>query len=94
MQAEVTVRAWKDPAFADALRDAGTAAPPSPAGEVVLDDVDLTHAGAGPGEVPKTPMPYCIISVVSVVFSCLGCDTTLWDGTCGAASIGCCPNAA
>jgi mersacidin/lichenicidin family type 2 lantibiotic len=92
MLAEVTVRAWKDRDFADALRADGEAVPASPAGVAVLDDDALDERARG-GDLPKTGGVVCGIIIISGTLSCYRCDTTLFDGTCGAASIGCCPNA-
>ena len=95
MSIEQTVRAWKDPDYADGLRTAGTALAPSPVGESwsPLDDAALARVGGG-REIPNTVGgPWvCGILIASSALSCLRCETSIWDGTCGAGSVGCCPS--
>ena len=95
---ERTIRAWKDPDFRDSLdpnEDANV--PASPVGTVDLDDIDL---GAAPGgsmpisqtSICQTSLP-CAASIaigISNQLSCGTCQESMWHGTCGFSSVGCC----
>ena len=94
-----TIRAWKDADYrASLLVEEGTDIPESPVGSIELSDEELDPSG---GSIPQltqtsictTSWP-CVIAgtiALSQTFSCGTCETTVWHGTCGASSIGCCP---
>jgi mersacidin/lichenicidin family type 2 lantibiotic len=93
-----TIRAWKDADYrASLLVEEGIKIPESPVGSIELADDDLDPSG---GSIPQltqtsicTTSLACVIAgtiAVSNTVSCNTCETTLWHGTCGASSIGCC----
>jgi mersacidin/lichenicidin family type 2 lantibiotic len=93
-----TIRAWKDLDFR-ALLDANEQAelPASPVGTIELADGDLGDPSGG--AVPITQTSICATSLpcaasiaitISNQISCGACDESLWHGTCGFSSIGCC----
>lgn len=57
---------------------------PHPAGDVMPDVPEVGAAG-----IPKTYWQ-CVVAG-SALLSCVGCDTTIWKGTCWASTVGCCP---
>lgn len=81
------IAGWKAPYTPDASA-ADPPAYPNPAGDVRVDDA-LSAAVGGDGEFPKTT--WVCVTIVSAGLSCGQCDSTLWKGTCGASTIGCCP---
>jgi mersacidin/lichenicidin family type 2 lantibiotic len=93
-----TIRAWKDADYrASLLVEEGIEIPESPVGSIELADDDLDPSG---GAIPQlTQTSICTTSLacvlagtiaISQTISCATCETTLWHGTCGASSIGCC----
>lgn len=94
-----TIRAWKDVDYRASL-DPGARAdlPDSPVGTIELADEDLGDAAGGVAPV-LTQTSICVTSLpcfggitvtISNQISCGTCETTLWHGTCGFSSIGCC----
>jgi mersacidin/lichenicidin family type 2 lantibiotic len=81
------IRAWRDPDFRAGLtNDQRSALPKHPSGLIDLKDDDLSDVAAG-----ATTLPCTIVITVTANFSCwFACNTTMWDGTCGALSYGCC----
>jgi hypothetical protein len=85
---DATIARWKSPdhtprtrpADARAVGDPGAAA--HPAGDVHVDAV------SGADGMPTTG--WACATLVSTGLSCGPCDTTLWKGTCGVSTIGCC----
>lgn len=92
------IRAWKDVDFRVTLEGEGAEVPESPVGTIELADDDLGDvAGGMPGIITQTSI--CVTSLpcataglvaISSTLSCNTCATTLWHGSCGASSIGCC----
>jgi mersacidin/lichenicidin family type 2 lantibiotic len=94
-----TIRAWKDLDFRAALdSDEGANLPSSPVGTIELDDADLGDAsGRSMSIITQTsicatslPCAATIAIAVSNQISCGACDESLWHGSCGFSSIGCC----
>ncbi len=80
------VRAWKDEEYRNSLSDEQRALlPDNPAGLVELDDSELAGIEGG------TTAP-CIsaITAVTVLASCSFNCKTMFNGTCGVWSVGCC----
>jgi mersacidin/lichenicidin family type 2 lantibiotic len=87
MTREEIVRAWKDENFRASLDPEALAAlPENPAGSLFEDRSAENDAGGQWG--PATG--WVCLTLVSVAFSCGPCDATIWDGTCGISSVGCC----
>lgn len=94
-----TIRAWKDADYRASLTaEEAIELPDSPVGSIELDDDDLDPSGGSVPELTQTTIcatSYpCVLAgtiALSQAFSCATCETTLWHGTCGASSIGCCP---
>ena len=95
---ERTIRAWKDLDFRASLDpDEEAAVPSSPVGLIDLDDVDLGDPSGGALPITQTsicqtslPCAATIAIGISNQISCGACDESLWHGTCGFSSIGCC----
>src|SRR5688500_6139712 len=93
-----TIRAWKDVDFrASLVADEGADLPASPVGTIELADDDLGDAAGGAPAITQTSncatTLYCAGAVtiaISNQISCGTCETSLWHGTCGFSSIGCC----
>ena len=92
------IRAWKDADFRASLGDGAGDLPDSPAGTIELADEDIgDQAGGMPPIVTQTSICVTTLPCVTIVaytvsnaISCGTCETTLWHGTCGASTIGCC----
>ena len=93
-----TIRAWKDLDFRASL-DPNEAEdlPASPVGDIELADADLGDVAGG--AVPITQTTFCatslpcaagVLVIISGQISCGSCDESLWHGTCGFSTIGCC----
>jgi mersacidin/lichenicidin family type 2 lantibiotic len=80
------IRAWKDEEYRDSLTDDQRALlPENPAGMVELDDNELAGIEGG------TSAPcISVVTAVTVLVSCSGNCKTVFQGTCGAWSVGCC----
>ena len=95
-----TVRAWKDDEYRLSLELADRGAvQPSPVGSIELDDTDLGRIAGGSVAI-VTQTTVCVTSVACVTvatiaisrnLSCGACEHTLWSGSCGFSSVGCCP---
>ena len=93
-----TIRAWKDLDFRASLDpNEGTGLPSSPVGTIELDDADLGDPSGG--MIPITQTSICATSLgcaatitiaISNQISCGGCEESMWHGTCGFSSVGCC----
>lgn len=96
MTQSTVVRAWKDPFFREGLSGEESAnLPDNPVGLVELPEELLDQvAGRQFGAPNLTPMctTLACLGTLSTTISCLGCETSIWHGTCHASSIGCCPN--
>ncbi len=96
MTESTVVRAWKDPFFREGLSGEESAGlPDNPVGQVelpgeLLDQVAGRQYAGPPLSTIWTSVP--CLGAVSHTLSCLGCESTLWHGTCAASSIGCCKN--
>lgn len=97
MHDQMTIRAWKDADYRQALSAADSAVAPSPAGTIDLDDDDLGEVAAG-AAITETSICATTLGCAAVIsiaisknMSCGACDTTLWSGSCAVSSIGCCP---
>ena len=93
-----TVRAWKDLDFRASLdpNEAGHL-PESPVGDIELADADLGDAAGGMVPISQTsicgtslPCLTVVAAGISSQISCGSCSESLWHGTCGFSSIGCC----
>ena len=92
-----TIRAWKDADYRASLLVEDTDVPESPVGSIELADEDLDPSGGSMLQLTQTTicttsMP-CVFAgtiALSQTISCGSCETTLWHGTCGASTIGCC----
>lgn len=84
MSNDQIIRAWKDASFRNSLSaDELAEVPTNPAGIVDISDQDLEEA------VGATSWPCGLFT--SVAYSCApACGSSMWDGTCNIASIGCC----
>lgn len=87
--AETTIRAWKDEDFRFALAAQGRQVTDSPAGAVELADDVLGDVVGGQSLTSILTTVPCA-GAVSSTFSCLTCEHTVWHGSCGTLSIGCC----
>ncbi len=96
MSRDDIILSWKDAQYFDALSESERAAlPDHPSGAVAVPD-ELLGAAGGEGPFPSmadltiklTSLP-CTATVVQVL-SCFKCDDTIWQGTCGVLSVGCC----
>ena len=94
-----TIRAWKDVDFRASLADEGADVTASPVGTVELADADLGGVAGGDMAAPLTQTGICATSwgcagaitiAISNQISCGTCEESLWHGTCGFSSIGCC----
>lgn len=93
-----TIRAWKDADFRASLDPNEDGAPaPSPVGGIELDDADLGDVAGG--AIAITVGGFCQTSlgcftaaatIISNQISCGACNSSMWHGTCGFSSIGCC----
>lgn len=98
MKDQRTIRAWKDLDFRASLAPNEAAElSSSPAGTIELADADLGDpSGAA---MPITATSLCVTSLgcaatiaigVSNQISCGTCAESLWHGSCGFSSLGCC----
>lgn len=95
---ERTIRAWKDLDFRASLDpNEGAGLPSSPVGTIELDDTDLGDPPGGSVPITQTsicatslPCAGAILVTVSNQISCGTCEESLWHGTCGFSSVGCC----
>lgn len=86
MSSEFTVRAWKDPHFREALHaDVRAALPNHPAG--VMAEAEDREPFGGAEFITQRGC----LEMLTKVMSCIGCEHTLWHGTCWVSTIGCCP---
>jgi mersacidin/lichenicidin family type 2 lantibiotic len=99
MRDQRTISAWKDLDFRASLEPGEEAdLPASPAGTIELADEDLGDvAGGAVAIITQTsicatslPCATAVVITVSNNISCGACDESLWHGTCGFSSIGCC----
>lgn len=87
MSSDITVRAWKDPHFREELSaDIRASLPTHPAG-VMNHAEDIESYGGGGDMITERGC----LDVLTKMFSCVGCEHTLWHGSCWASTIGCCP---
>jgi len=92
-----TIRAWKDLDFRASLDPNEGAALVSPVGDIELADADLGDVSGGMIPITQTSIcatsPACMMSIavgISSQISCGNCAESLWHGTCGFSSVGCC----
>jgi mersacidin/lichenicidin family type 2 lantibiotic len=96
MTQSTVVRAWKDPFFREGLSEEESAGlPDNPVGLVELPEELLDQVAGRQYGGPKlttifTSVP--CVGALSTTVSCIGCENTLWHGTCYASSVGCCPS--
>ncbi len=89
MSSDITVRAWKDPTFRETLPGEALAQlPQHPAGSL---DEACDQAILMPTNVGGAGTTWIMaIEMFDKAFSVVGCPTTMWHGTCGASTLGCC----
>ena len=99
MRDQRTIRAWKDLDFRASLEpNADADLPSSPVGIIELEDADLGDPSGGvvaaitQTSICATSLPCAatIAIAVSNQISCGACEESLWHGTCGFSSVGCC----
>lgn len=83
------IRAWKDPVYRRELDPSQYDPAQHPAGAVATEETDPAGGDAESTWAPVATTWPCL-AIVSAGVSCSGCETTLWKGTCGASSVGCC----
>ena len=88
MSSSNVIRAWKDEDYRLSLSEAERAKlPENPAGLIELSDEDLSDATGA----TTTTACLSVITAVTVLASCSGNCDTVFRGTCGAYTVGCCP---
>ncbi len=84
------IRAWKDEEYRNSLTsDQLAALPENPAGLVELEDSDLLNVDGGTS-VPCAIVTSAISFILTDGLSCSVNCATVFQGTCGAWSVGCC----